>query len=96
MNRKNAINHALSKLKKFKLNPIKNGKKYIEIAENFHSIPSDNEIYYCGECSSEDFGYCGLRNSKLSNEYIFIELCCDAMIKVLKKEIAKKRKNRRR
>jgi len=92
MNKKNAMNHVISKLKKFKANPIKDGKKYIEIGEKFYSIPSDYNIYYCDKCIHEDFGYCGLRNSKLNNEDIFIRFCCDAMIAILTEELNKKEK----
>ena len=87
MNKKNAINHAFSKLNKFKLNPKKDGKAFNIVVNKFHNIPSDYEIYYCNKCNHEDFGYCGLRRSDLSDEDIFIKFCCNAMIEILKYEL---------
>ena len=88
MNRKNKINHVLSKLSKFNNSPIKDGIKYQVLGVLYDSI--ENRPDYCQGCINDDFGYCGLRNSNISDEEIFNKYCCSQMIETLKYELIKK------
>lgn len=86
MNRINAIRHTLSKLKKYNKNQSLDVGKVQVLKEMFYNIEG-KEIYYCGGCIDDDFGYCYHRNTDLSDEEVFNKSCCNQMIDALERQL---------
>jgi len=93
MNQMNAMRYSLSKLKKYFKH--KEGKDFREVASTFHEIPMPpfHNMDYCAGCICDDFGYCGLRHGKKSDNEIFDVYCCSQMIKTLEQRITKRRQH---
>jgi hypothetical protein len=79
MNKQNAIRHYLSKAKK----ALKKQDGNWQLISNVQGIVDD---HYCKYCHQEDFGYCGLRNSDITDEDRHVKYCLHCIIKYLEND----------
>ena len=76
MTEQNALRHYISKAKK-----AKNRQNYEEMHKLYSEATGILDIDYCFQCSQDDFGYCGLRREKISQEDMFMKYCFDGFIR---------------
>lgn len=80
MNKMNALRHYLSKAKK----ALKAKRYDTDLVSN---IESELDDAFCNDCIHEDFGYCALRNSNMTDEEAFMNFCLPNMIKAIQSMI---------
>lgn len=76
MTEQNALRHYMSKAKK-----ARKRNNYSEMWKIYSDATRIIDVDYCYKCSQDDFGYCGLRREKISNEEIFMKYCFDGFIR---------------
>lgn len=76
MTEQNALRHYISKAKK-----ARKGNDYSEMWKIYSEATEIIDVDYCYKCSQDDFGYCGLRKDKISNEERFMNYCFDGFIR---------------
>ena len=76
MTEQNALRHYLSKAKK-----ARKRNNYSEMWKIYSDATRIIDVDYCYKCSQDDFGYCGLRREKISNEEQFMKYCFDGFIR---------------
>lgn len=82
MTEKNALRHYLSKAIK-----EKKRNNYEEMWKLYCEATRILEIDYCYKCSMDDFGYCGLRRMKITDEERFCKYCFDGFIRDMKNQL---------
>ena len=76
MTEQNALRHYLSKAKK-----ARKRNNYTEMWKIYSDATRIIDVDYCYKCSQDDFGYCGLRRDKISNEERFMKYCFDGFVR---------------
>ena len=76
MTEQNALRHYISKAKK-----VRKRNDYSEMCKIYSEASEIIDVDYCYKCSQDDFGYCGLRKDKISNEERFMKYCFDGFIR---------------
>lgn len=76
MTEQNALRHYISKSKK-----ARKRNNYLEMWKIYLEATEIIDVDYCCKCSQDDFGYCGLRKDKISNEERFMKYCFDGFIR---------------
>ena len=76
MTEQNALRHYLSKAKK-----ARKRNNHSEMWKIYSDATMIIDVDYCYKCSQDDFGYCGLRREKISNEERFMKYCFDGFIR---------------
>lgn len=82
MTEQNALRHYISKAKK-----ARKRNDYSEMWKIYSEATEIIDINYCHKCLYDDFGYCGLRNNKISNKEIFIKYCFDGFIRNMEEKL---------
>ena len=82
MTEQNALRHYISKAKKLRKN-----HNYETMQKLYSEATEIINIDCCHKCSQDDFGYCNLRNSDISNEDKFIKYCFDGFIRNMENEL---------
>ena len=76
MTEQNALRHYISKAKK-----ARKRNDYSEMWKIYSEATEIIDVDYCYKCSQDDFGYCGLRKDRISNEERFTKYCFDGFIR---------------
>lgn len=83
MTEQNALRHFISKAYK-----VKERQNYEEMQKLWSDSTKAIDMDYCYKCSQDDFGYCGLRGGKMSNEEMFMTYCFNGWIKNMERDLA--------
>ena len=84
MTEQNALRHYISKAKK-----AKQRNNFKEMWKLYSQATKIIDVDYCYKCPYEDFGYCRLRKSHISEEEKFIKHCFDGFIKEMENVLNK-------
>lgn len=76
MTEQNALRHYISKAKK-----ARKRNNYSEMWKIYSEATGIIDVDCCYKCIQDDFGYCGLRRSHISNEERFMKYCFDGFIR---------------
>ena len=82
MTEQNALRHYISKAYK-----VRKRQKFEEMYSLWHEAAGCMEIYYCYKCEHDDFGYCGLRHTNISEEDKFKKYCFNGFVKYMENEL---------
>lgn len=75
MTKQNAIRHYLSKGKK-----ALKSNNYLLMKKIWEDASDVLDVELCDFCIQDDFGYCGLRKTNISDEEKFVKYCFPALI----------------
>ena len=82
MTKQNSLRHYLSKAKK-----ANKRQDYNEMWKLYAKAVSTLDICYCFKCPQDDFGYCRLRRSCITDEERFVKYCFNGFIRDMEEQL---------